>query len=116
MGELELEGVLRPIKGGLPIAIQAGKEGLKVFILPKDNAWEAAIVSALDVLPVNTLKEAIEFLEGKLDITPVVVDTRKIFATKLNHYDTDFKDVQGQENIKRAMEIAAAGGHNVIMI
>jgi magnesium chelatase family protein len=116
MGELSLDGILRPIKGVLPIAIQAKKDGFKGFILPKENAREAAIVSALEVLPVTTLKEAIDFLEGKLSITPVSVDTREIFATKLNDYDTDFKDVQGQENIKRAMEIAAAGGHNVIMI
>jgi magnesium chelatase family protein len=116
MGELSLDGVLRPIRGVLPIALQARKEGFKGFILPKDNAREAAIVSGLDVLPVTTLKEAVDFLEGTLIVEPVIVDTREIFATKLNHYDTDFKDVQGQENIKRAMEIAAAGGHNVIMI
>ncbi|HTJ48163.1 MAG TPA: YifB family Mg chelatase-like AAA ATPase [Cyclobacteriaceae bacterium] len=116
MGELALDGVLRPIKGVLPIAIQGRKENFKGFILPKDNAREAAIVNNIDILPVSTLKEAVEFLEGKSTIEPVVVDTREIFATKLNYYDTDFKDVQGQENIKRAMEIAAAGGHNVIMI
>lgn len=116
MGELTLEGELRPIKGVLPIAIQARTEKFKGFILPADNAREAAIVSGLEIYPVHTLKEAIDFLEGKVTITPLAVDTREIFATKLNHYDTDFKDVQGQENIKRAMEIAAAGGHNVIMI
>jgi len=116
MGELALDGVLRPIKGVLPIAIQARKQGFKGFILPQDNAQEAAIVNDLDVLPVATLREAVDFLEGKNSITPVSVDAREVFASKLNFYDTDFKDVQGQENIKRAMEIAAAGGHNVIMI
>ena len=116
MGELSLDGELRPIKGVLPIAIQARKEGFKGFILPADNAREAAIVSNLEVLPVNSLKEAVNLLEGKISIPPVQVDTRDVFATKLNAYDTDFKDVQGQENIKRALEIAAAGGHNVIMI
>lgn len=116
MGELSLDGTLRPIKGVLPIAIQARKEGFKGFILPKDNAREAAIVNSLEVLPVETLQQAVDFLEGKLDIEPVHMDTREIFASKLNVYDFDFKDVQGQENIKRAMEIAAAGGHNVIMI
>lgn len=116
MGELALDGTLRPIKGVLPIAIQARKEGFKGFILPKDNAREAAIVDNLDILPVTNLKEAIDFFEERIQITPVVMDTREIFSAELNNYSADFKDVQGQENIKRAMEIAAAGGHNVIMI
>jgi magnesium chelatase family protein len=116
MGELTLDGTLRPIRGVLPIAMQARREKFKGFILPTDNAREAAIVNDLDILPVATLKEAVDFLEEKLTIEPVRVDTREVFATKLNHYDTDFRDVQGQENIKRALEIAAAGGHNVIMI
>ena len=116
MGELALDGKLRPIKGVLPIAIQARREKFKGFILPADNAREAAIVDGLEVYPVSTLEEAVDFLEGKLEITSVHIDAKEVFATKLNHYDTDFKDVQGQENIKRALEIAAAGGHNVIMI
>jgi magnesium chelatase family protein len=116
MGELSLDGNLRPIKGVLPIAIQAQAEGFKGFILPADNANEAAVVDGLTVFPVSTLKEAVDFLEDRITIDPLNIDSREIFATQLNHYDTDFKDVQGQENIKRSLEIAAAGGHNVIMI
>jgi magnesium chelatase family protein len=116
MGELALDGILRPIKGSLPIAIQARNENFKGFILPAQNAREAAVVKGIDIIPVTTLMEAVDFLSGKTPIDPIVVDPKEIFAQKLNHYDSDFKDVQGQENIKRALEIAAAGGHNVIMI
>jgi len=116
MGELSLDGKLRPIKGVLPIAIEARKHKYKGFILPKVNANEAAIVNNLDVIGVDTLEEAIQFFEGSLDIAPTIVDTRDIFFNTQNEYDADFSAVQGQENIKRALEIAAAGGHNVIMI
>ena len=116
MGELSLDGQLRPIKGVLPIAIEARKQGFKGFILPKDNASEASIVNNLDIYGVNHISEAIDFLEGKTAIQPEERDTRDIFLSQINDYSFDFKDVQGQENIKRAMEIAAAGGHNVIMI
>jgi magnesium chelatase family protein len=116
MGELSLDGLLRPIKGVLPIAIQAKNQGFKGFILPKENAREAAIVNGISVLGVETLEEAIEFLTGLRDLDATSVDATEIFSAQVNNYDTDFKDVQGQENIKRALEIAAAGGHNVIMI
>jgi magnesium chelatase family protein len=116
MGELSLDGILRPIKGVLPIAIQARKEEFKGFVLPRQNVREAAIVNNLDVIGVETLQEAIDFFEGRIRIEPLRVDTREVFQSKVNHYDADFKDVQGQENIKRALEIAAAGGHNAIMI
>jgi magnesium chelatase family protein len=116
MGELSLDGILRPIKGVLPIAIEARKAGFKGFVLPASNAHEAAIVNNLDVIPVETLKDAIDFFEGKRDIVPVQIDTREIFQNTINDYDADFEHVQGQENIKRALEITAAGGHNAIMI
>jgi len=116
MGELSLDGSLQPIKGALPIAIQARKEGFKGFILPKQNAREAAIVNELEVYGVESISEVAGFFNGDLQLTPEVVNTREEFFNSLNNYDSDFSDVKGQENIKRALEIAAAGGHNVILI
>jgi len=116
MGELSLSGELRPIKGALPIAIQARAKNYKGFILPAENAREAAIVSDLPVFGVTSLREAIDFLTGEIKLEPTWVDTRKEFFNERTSYDVDFSDVRGQENIKRSMTIAAAGGHNVILI
>ena len=116
MGELSLDGGILPIKGALPIAIQARKEKFKGIILPKQNAREAAIVNNLDVLGAENLKEVVDFLEGKGELKPTVVDTRAEFENNVLQSEYDFSDVKGQENIKRALEIAAAGGHNVILI
>ncbi len=116
MGELSLDGSLRPIRGALPIAIQARKEGFQGLILPKANAREAAIVDKLNVYGIENLSEALDFLEGNGDIKPTLYDTREVFNDAQGNYPVDFSDVRGQENIKRAMEIAAAGGHNAILI
>lgn len=116
MGELTLDGGLRPIRGVLPIAIEARRQGAAGFLLPTENAREAAIVDDLNVYPLTNLREAINFLEGKLRLEPLCVDARKAFTSGVDQHDCDFREVQGQENIKRAMEIAAAGGHNMIMV
>ena len=116
MGELSLDGSLQPIKGALPIAIKALEEGFKGLILPKQNAYEAAVVDGLEVLGVDNIKEVIEFFSGKHEIQPTTVNTREDFFAHHQHFDSDFSDVRGQENVKRALEVAAAGGHNIIMI
>ena len=116
MGELSLDGGLRPIKGVLPIAIKAREEGFKGFVLPNANAREAAIVNDLEIYGVDSVKDVIDFFNGEKELEKTEVNTRDEFYNKLNSTDLDFKDVKGQENIKRAMEIAAAGGHNLILI
>ncbi len=116
MGELALDGKVLPIKGALPIAIQAQKAGFKGFILPSKNAKEAAIVNDLEVYGVETLAEVVDFFEANLSLTRVEVNTREEFDNNLRKQLIDFSDVKGQTNIKRALTIAAAGGHNALLV
>ena len=116
MGELSLDGMVQPIRGALPIAILARQMGLKGLIVPEANVSEAAVVNNLDVYGVRTLREVVDFFKGDGTLTPTVVNTREEFAKAVGHFDVDFAEVKGQENVKRALEVACAGGHNILLI
>lgn len=116
MGELSLDGTILPVKGVLPIAILAKESGFKGFILPEENAKEAAVVEGLEVLGVKNIKQVVEFFNDESDIIPTYVDINKDFLNHQSDFDFDFSDVKGQENVKRALEVAAAGGHNIILV
>ena len=116
MGELSLDGSLLPIRGALPIAIKAREAGFKGLIVPKANVMEAAVVNNLEVYGASCMQEVIAFMKGEDALQPTVIDTRKEFYDRQQFFDCDFSDVRGQENVKRALEVAAAGGHNLIMV
>jgi magnesium chelatase family protein len=116
MGELNLDGNILPVKGVLPMAIQARKEKFNGFVVPKSNGAEAAIVNHLAIYPVTHIREVVDFLDGRIVIEPPYSGTRQDFFANQYDFDIDFKDVRGQQNIKRALEIAAAGSHNAILI
>lgn len=116
LGELSLEGSLRPVRGTLPIAIKAKQDGFKQILLPVENADEAAMVEGIEAIPISNLHEAVEYLRGTKEIAPRKVDLEQLFALDQEIAELDISDVRGQENVKRAMEVAAAGGHNLLMI
>lgn len=116
MGELGLDGGLMPIKGALPIAMQAAQSGFKGIILPQQNAAEAAVVSDLEVYGAENIVQVIRFLNDELPLKRTTIDTEEVFYNRQLHCEYDFVDVKGQESVKRALEVAAAGGHNLIMI
>lgn len=116
MGELSLDGSILPVKGALPIAIKARELGFRGLIVPKKNAKEAGVVNNLEVYGVENITEVVNFFNGELELERIVVDTRAEFLNNQQNFEFDFSDVKGQENVKRAIEVAAAGGHNIIMI
>ncbi len=116
MGELSLDGSVLPIRGVLPMAIEARASGFKGMIVPKANATEAAVVNNLEVYGVDNLRQVVDFLSGQIALAPTVVDTRAEFAKGNESYDFDFSEVKGQENVKRAFEVACAGGHNIFLV
>lgn len=116
MGELSLDGTLQPVKGVLPIALRARDEGFKGLIIPKKNEREGAVVDGVEVYGMENINDVVDFFNGVRIFEPVRIDLKDIFAAEANKYDVDFSDVRGQENVKRSLEVAAAGGHNLMMI
>lgn len=116
MGELSLDGTILPIRGILPMAIKARAQGFKGFIVPRANAREAAVVNDLDVIGVDNIFEVVNFFKGMGAIEPTIVNTREEFFNNINDYDFDFSEVKGQDNVKRAFEVACAGGHNILLM
>ena len=116
MGELSLDGTILPIRGILPMAIKARAEGFKGFIVPRANAKEAAVVNNLEVYGMDNIVEVVNFFNGMSSIKPTIVNTREEFFSSVNDYDFDFSEVKGQDNVKRAFEVACAGGHNILLV
>ncbi|MBM3420155.1 MAG: YifB family Mg chelatase-like AAA ATPase, partial [Bacteroidetes bacterium] len=116
LGELSLDGAIKPVKGVLPVTIRARDEGFRGIIVPAANAMEAAVVNGIDVYGMESLADVIDFFNSHRHFVPVTIDASALFESEANLYDTDFSDVKGQESVKRALEVAAAGGHNLILV
>ena len=115
-GELSLDGAVKPVRGVLPMALQARASGFRAMIVPAENAHEAAVVDGIDIYGVDSLDEVLSFMRGLTDPQPLKIDMNDLFSREGNIYEADFADVKGQENVKRALEVAVAGSHNAVML